>query len=200
MKNSIATSNDSEMLSQTISKAMFADPMYKYLIMNQDQNYKYFQPFWKAIIEYTLKNGIVIKNDMNYGAMCLIKPNKTDFSFIDIIKTKCEIPIAIFKIPFSVRIKFANIVLKLGKYQNEIIPVPHYYLLCLGVLPNEQGKGIGKSLLKTMIEIVDQEKMPIYLETETEQNISLYEKYGFIDMKTQIIEKYKLGFHLMIRK
>ena len=56
---------------------------------------------------------------------------------------------------------------------------PHYYLFALGVLPGEQGKGAGRGLLEPMLERVDTERMPAYLETQCARNVPLYERLGF---------------------
>lgn len=61
----------------------------------------------------------------------------------------------------------------------------YIYLLLLGVRSAEQGKGYGGKLLRALIERADAEGLPIYLETETEDNVRLYEHFGF-DVVQQI--------------
>ncbi len=56
---------------------------------------------------------------------------------------------------------------------------PYVYLLLLGVRTENQGEGLGGSLLRALIERCDSEQLPIYLETETEENVQLYEHFGF---------------------
>jgi ribosomal protein S18 acetylase RimI-like enzyme len=53
------------------------------------------------------------------------------------------------------------------------------YLFIIGVSTKSQGKGHGAKLLKSLNEMSDQAELPIYLETETENNVRLYEKFGF---------------------
>ncbi|HKK65437.1 MAG TPA: GNAT family N-acetyltransferase, partial [Clostridia bacterium] len=53
------------------------------------------------------------------------------------------------------------------------------YLQIIGVASENQGKGHGGKLLKELIAITDEAKLPIYLETETENNVRLYERFGF---------------------
>lgn len=62
--------------------------------------------------------------------------------------------------------------------------IPHYYLSFLGVTPGMQGKGVGPALIQPVLERCDLEKMPAYLETETEKNVRFYEKRGFIVQRT----------------
>jgi len=53
------------------------------------------------------------------------------------------------------------------------------YLQIIGVASENQGKGYGGKLLKELIAMTDKVKLPIYLETETESNVRLYERFGF---------------------
>ena len=45
----------------------------------------------------------------------------------------------------------------------------------------------GGKLLRTVIEKAETERKPIYLETQKEANVSLYEKYGFSVKKKVIL-------------
>jgi ribosomal protein S18 acetylase RimI-like enzyme len=56
---------------------------------------------------------------------------------------------------------------------------PFIYLQILGVAPAYQGRGYGGKLIRSLIESSEQARLPIYLETETEGNVRLYEHFGF---------------------
>ncbi len=56
---------------------------------------------------------------------------------------------------------------------------PHYYLTLIGVLPERQGRGLGKSLLGATLARLDRDRLPAYLENTNERNIGLYEQFGF---------------------
>lgn len=58
-------------------------------------------------------------------------------------------------------------------------PMPHYYLFALGVSPSAQGKGVGALLVNSMLQRIDQENMPAYLETQNQRNVPLYQRLGF---------------------
>ena len=53
------------------------------------------------------------------------------------------------------------------------------YLQIIGVASENQGKGHGGKLLREFIAVADEVKIPIYLETETESNVNLYEQFDF---------------------
>jgi ribosomal protein S18 acetylase RimI-like enzyme len=56
---------------------------------------------------------------------------------------------------------------------------PHAYLWFLGVARAAQGRGIGSRLLKVATDRLDAQRMPAYLETQTERNVALYIRHGF---------------------
>jgi len=56
---------------------------------------------------------------------------------------------------------------------------PLTYLLLLGVRKAHRGRGLGGVLLRALIEDCERQGLPIYLETETEENVRLYERFGF---------------------
>jgi len=55
----------------------------------------------------------------------------------------------------------------------------YIYLVIVGVASEFQGQGFGSKLLRTLIEESERAELPIYLETETERNVCMYERLGF---------------------
>jgi ribosomal protein S18 acetylase RimI-like enzyme len=55
----------------------------------------------------------------------------------------------------------------------------HWYLGYLGVRCDSQGHGIGSSMLREVLDQADSAKVPAYLESSNEKNLSLYERHGF---------------------
>jgi GNAT superfamily N-acetyltransferase len=77
---------------------------------------------------------------------------------------------------------------------------PYIHLLIMGVSQEFQGKGFGGKLLRALIEKAETEKKPIYLETQKEDNINFYEKYGFsVKKKIMLPEPLNLPMWLMLR-
>lgn len=58
---------------------------------------------------------------------------------------------------------------------------PHFYLNTLGVIPESQGKGIGKALMAELHKIAEThpQSSGIALDTENEQNLNFYQKLGY---------------------
>jgi ribosomal protein S18 acetylase RimI-like enzyme len=56
---------------------------------------------------------------------------------------------------------------------------PHIYVSVIGVAPEKKGKGLGGALLRHACTMADEHRLPAYLETGNEDNLSLYERFGF---------------------
>jgi ribosomal protein S18 acetylase RimI-like enzyme len=71
------------------------------------------------------------------------------------------------------------------RLQNEIqrahhrMKEPHWYLSLLGADPMFQRSGAGTALLAPILERSDAEGMPVYLETQKEENLPWYHRFGF---------------------
>jgi ribosomal protein S18 acetylase RimI-like enzyme len=59
------------------------------------------------------------------------------------------------------------------------VHAPHCYLFFIGVDPAYQGKGYAGRLIRPVLERLDRKKIPCYLNTQNEKNVSLYEHFGF---------------------
>lgn len=60
-----------------------------------------------------------------------------------------------------------------------LAPEPHFYLSILGVAPQQQGRGLGGTLLEPMLERCQRERLRVYLETAQTKNVPFYERHGF---------------------
>lgn len=55
-----------------------------------------------------------------------------------------------------------------------------YFCNIVAVLPESQGKGVGRALMRVVLEKADKEGMRCYLESSRrEPNVDIYEKFGF---------------------
>lgn len=64
------------------------------------------------------------------------------------------------------------------------MPEPHWYLNVLGVNPVYQNQGVGGKLIEPILKQADGENLLCYLETDSEKNVSFYQKRGFQVVKS----------------
>ena len=153
-------------------------------------------PIWEAILKdepdkFSIAFEVPIKHSLKYGRVYCSSPNlegiaawlpsdKVNMNIFQLIRSG-----ALFsalklggKIGKSIREVFEMII----EDRESNMKVPYIYLYAIGVSPEHQGKGIGSNLINKMLDYLPPE-LPIYLETETEQNVKLYEKLGFNVLK-----------------
>ena len=82
----------------------------------------------------------------------------------------------------------------------ELAPYNHWYFQNIAVKPEEQGKGYGGLLIKTMVKTIESDGLPIYVETNTEKAMSIYQKHGFEILEQSIIPKTDVPLWCMLRK
>jgi len=74
------------------------------------------------------------------------------------------------------------------------------YLQIIGVAPKFQGQGFGGKLLRALIAQSEQTGTHLYLETETEGNVRLYERFGFELVKQIVLPVIDLPMWEMARE
>jgi len=75
----------------------------------------------------------------------------------------------------------------------------YIYLLVIGVAPQFQRQGFASKLVRALIEQSEQAGVPIYLETETESNVRMYEHLGFAVVREIVLPIINLPMWEMVR-
>ena len=81
-----------------------------------------------------------------------------------------------------------------------LTPYKHWFLQTIAVDPQFQGKGYAGKLLRPMLARMDEECLPCYLETIDEENVSLYEHFGFKVVDKSAVPKTNLTNWAMLRR
>jgi len=60
-----------------------------------------------------------------------------------------------------------------------LAPFKHWYLWTLGVDPSFRGQGFSSKLVRPMLDRIQEEELPCYVDTMDEKNVNVYEHFGF---------------------
>jgi len=130
----------------------------------------------KRLMNYSFETcwhfGEIYLTDDKKGVVLIILPEKKRTTFKGIIE---DLKLTLFSIGITRVSKILERESRIKKYH----PEKYMYLWYLGVDPQYQGKGVGSSLLKDIIDLGQKRKLPIYLETSTERNLPLYQRFNF---------------------
>ncbi|UCE09456.1 MAG: GNAT family N-acetyltransferase [Candidatus Thorarchaeota archaeon] len=79
------------------------------------------------------------------------------------------------------------------------LPEPHWHLFPIAVHPMHQGKGYASTLMRPMLDRIQGEGLPCFLETLNEKLVSLYEHFGFEVIFKETIPEVELSNWGMVR-
>lgn len=68
----------------------------------------------------------------------------------------------------------------------------------LGVLPHEQGKGLGRALLQPVLDKADAAHYQVYAEVSDEKAVGFFERFGFYERGRVLVDN-KLHIIFMVR-
>jgi ribosomal protein S18 acetylase RimI-like enzyme len=175
-----------------LTNAFSEDSMWKEVFNDEDKN----RVLTEVMVRFCLKYGNVLATSDNLEGVMAIAPHDKDMTALRLIRSGA----------FFLSMKIANEAKKMKILSNAVEEAkgslnlgPYIHLLIMGVSQEFQGKGFGRKLLRALIEKAETERKPIYLETQKEDNINFYEKYGFSVKKKIILpEPLNLPMWLML--
>ena len=163
-----------------LTRAFLDDPLYRALIPAAEDRRRSLQALWSAVIKTSSRYGVVDTTPDIAGIACWLAPGNADLGLWRMVRTGLALPRAMMQFPADSRKRFLEMVSVTDRIRRERMPPPHWYLWALGVEPERQGQGIGRSLLAHGLARADADACPCYLETETEFNVAFYSRWGFL--------------------
>jgi ribosomal protein S18 acetylase RimI-like enzyme len=168
--------DDIEWATDLLTEAFLDEPPSTHLFLGPHRRAQV-RYFMRCSCAYALLFGECYTTPAREGVALWLTPGKTTMTFGRMYRA------GMLSAPLRLRLgafgRFMDFAGHTDKLHKKSAPMPHYYLFALGVRPVAQGKGVGGLLLGGMLERLDREQMPSYLETQKEQNVGLYRKFGF---------------------
>ena len=177
------------------------DPIMVFVYSDEKERRQKAQYGFYMIYKYGIKHGLTYATSKNLeGITIWLPPDKVYPSTWTMMRLGGFY--TMFKV--GLKIKAMKRTMTVFNFEEErhkhLVPYDHWYLQNIAVKPEEQGKGYGGLLISTMIKQVESDGLPIYLETNTEKNVSIYQKYGFEILEHTIIPKTDVPLWCMLRK
>ncbi|MFW9844432.1 MAG: GNAT family N-acetyltransferase [Candidatus Thorarchaeota archaeon] len=178
--------SDLERGTEVLVRAFHEDPLTHYFFPPCDNWDELVSKYFAFRLRFGIKYGVVYAPSPKIeGLAAWFAPGKSDMTNFRLIR--------VGGMTFS-REMGADILSRLnmiGDYTSRMrkkhVLEPHWHLFPIAVDPAFQGKGFGSTLMKPMLDRIAGEGLPCYLETQKEQNISLYEHFGFEIIHTDVI-------------
>ncbi|MDO8616135.1 MAG: GNAT family N-acetyltransferase [Dehalococcoidia bacterium] len=115
------------------------------------------------------------------GAAIWLPPEQPRFTVLGLLRA------GYLALPLKLGLALPRFLASLGlldRLHRRDMPGPHWYLAALGVDPPRQGRGLGSALIQPVLRRADAERLPCYLETGREINVTFYGKHGFEVVRT----------------
>jgi GNAT superfamily N-acetyltransferase len=169
-----ADKKDVSVLKRVLSESFSQDPMISWLV-KPDKKLVYRREFvFETMLNsFGFKYGHVYTNEKKSCCAIWAPPGKYNpNSFFNLLL----LPAWIKSVGLDRLIKIMNGSNYLAKH---FAGPEYFYLMSIGTLPQEQGKGIGSALMKPVLDICDRDNIPACLETSNEKNLDFYKRHGF---------------------
>ena len=134
--------------------------------------------FMRCNSALAIQTGECYATEARDGLAFWLPPGRTDMSIVDM--WHAGMFWAPLKYGLTGTTKVIGFAHHIGGMHKRNAPMPHYYLFLTGVDPKQQRQGVNTALLGAMLERIDAEKMPVFLETQSAGNVEIYEKLGFV--------------------
>ena len=187
------TSKDFSKACNILGEAFREDPIWSAILKDEPEK---FSIVFEVPLKHSLKYGKVFCSSPNLeGIAAWLPSNKVNMNIFQLIRSGALF--SALKLGNLIGKKIRDVFRMIIEDRDSNMKVPYIYLYAIGVSPEHQGKGIGSNLINKMMDHLPPE-LPIYLETETEQNVKLYEKLGFRVMKEITVPTLELPMWEMI--
>ena len=190
--------NQIKLAGEVIGRAFQNDPIWIYVFPDASKRERYLKYVFQFIVRYGYRYGeVYATSDKLEGIIAWLPPNEIHRSIIKQIR--CMSPSFLFRIGKTMIKKYIPIDNYNDLAHKRHAPFPHWYLQIIGVEPIHQKKGFGSILINTMIERLDIEKLPIYLDTNTEYNVNFYKSLGFRVLEESLIPNIEIKQWCMLK-
>ena len=176
-----------------LTNAFSEESMWKEVFNDEEKN----RALTEVMVRFCLKYGHVLSTSDYLEGVMAIAPYDKDMTTLRIIRSGAFF----LSMQIASEAKIMKVLSNAIEEEKKSLNLgPYIHLLIMGVSQEFQGKGFGGKLLRGVIEKAETDRMPIYLETQKEANVGLYEKYGFdVKKKTILPKPLNLPMWLMVR-
>lgn len=192
------TKKEVEEASLVLGKAFHNGLVMSHVIPDKDERKQKLPMVFEVSIRFALKYGGVYAPSENLEGIAIMLPHKkADMTFWRLLRSGAFRPLR--KLGKEIDNRLGEILAPVIKDQKEILKRGYLYLQTIGVSPEFQGQGFGGKMLRAITKYADNEEIPIYLEA-TEENVKLYEKFGFQVLKEAKLSTIDLKMWEMVRE
>jgi len=182
-----------------LGRAFTEYELFQYYFRDETKRRAVAETFCFIALSICLRYGeVYASSEKLEGVSAWLPPGKAPFGGWQIIRS----------VPLLVLFRFgrqgASRLRAYGSYvdnlHRKLVPYPHWYLQIIGVDPLYHGQRFSSRLVKPVLERIDREQMPCFLETNTVKNVAIYQRFGFEVVSEDKIPGTEVTSFAMLRK
>jgi ribosomal protein S18 acetylase RimI-like enzyme len=182
-----------------LGRAFTEYELFRYYFRDETERRAAADTFAFISLSLCLKYGeVYASSEKLEGVAAWLPPGKAPFGVRQIIRS---VPLLIL---FRFGRQGAGRMRSYGRFvdnlHRRLVPYPHWYLQIIGIDPAYQGQGFSSRLLRPVLERIDRERMPCYLETNSGKNVAIYRRFGFEVVSEDKLPGTELTVFAMLRK
>ncbi len=181
-----------------MGRAFLDDPFMKHLAPDRAKRARLTPALFGILIKYCSLYGEIWTSPLLEGVACWLTPGKTSPSLAGMLRTGL-LPMPL-KMGWEGFQRLNDVMTYTDRLHQQFAATPHWYLWGLAVEPSRQGKGLGGTLLQSVLARADAAGQPCYLETHNESNLPFYQKHGFVVASDGVVPKSNLHVWALVRQ
>jgi GNAT superfamily N-acetyltransferase len=186
--------------SKVLADAFQRDPLWNKIYEGEYDIEKRFRALFEGAVRYCLKYGEVYapSEDLE-GVIGLVPGRYADMDWWRAIRSG-TMGVGM-RIGLNAAKKMRTVFKPVAEDRHEhMAGCAFLYALVIGVATELQGKGFGRKLIDAAVEKSEREGLQLYLETGTEENMKMYEHFGFRLLKRITLPIVDLPMWEMVRE
>lgn len=160
-------------LGQVLGRAFQDDPVWTWVARDERRRQRHLGPTFAQLIRKGVANGTAWTDDQHGGVAVWAEPGAWKARPGEIARLLLPMARAVGMGALRSRLE------ALSTMERHHPSEPHWYLEVIGTEPDRRGQGIGSRLLAPMLDRLDTEGLPAYLESSKEANLAFYHRLGF---------------------
>lgn len=170
---SVASVDDQPALSETLAQAFQTDPALSWILPDPAHRALALRSLFHILVPADMRAGVALRSDGDEAAALWRMPGQAHGSTLEFVRTVLPL-IATFgtALPRGLKVQ--------GGIDAHRPKGRYWYLHYVGVRTAHRGKGHGGRIIRAQTAVADREGLSCWLETATLENVSLYERLGFV--------------------
>jgi ribosomal protein S18 acetylase RimI-like enzyme len=192
------TKSDLARGAELLVDAFWEDPLNLYFIPEGENRRKLFTDYLQFRLRFAIMYGEVYSTSPNFeGIAAWFPPGKSNMTYFRLMRAG---GLGLVRVLGTDTISRMNrMASHFAETRKQHLPEPHWHLFPIAVDPKHQGKGYASALMRPMLDRIQDEGLPCFLETQNENNVPLYEHFGFEVLYEEAVQEIELSTWGMVR-